>query len=116
MSGQSGIVAACDRAKPCTNRPLDLAQIAIFQQIATCQGVSGCVTVPDMKLNRTALRVIRERTGQSQTQTAAAAGIDRANYAHLEAGRRPGTDGQIVAIARALKIDVTAIIGDEAAA
>ena len=69
-----------------------------------------------MKLNTTALRVIRERSGQSQTQTAALAGIDRANYAHIEAGRRKGTEAQIVAIAQALKIDVTAIIGAEVAA
>jgi len=69
-----------------------------------------------MKLNATALRVIRERTGQSQTQTAKLAGIDRANYAHIEAGRRRGTPEQIVNIAQALKIDVTAIISDGVAA
>ena len=67
-----------------------------------------------MKLNHTALKVIRERTGQSQTLTASLAGIDRANYAHIEAGRRPGTEAQIVALAGALKIDVTAILQDAA--
>jgi len=69
-----------------------------------------------VRLNPTALRVIRERTGQSQTQTAQLAGIDRANYAHIEAGRRKGTEAQIVAIAKALKIDTTAILHDGAAA
>ena len=68
-----------------------------------------------MRLNTTALKVIRERTGQSQTQTAKLAQIDRANYAHIEAGRRKGTAEQIVSIAAALKIDVTAIIADEVA-
>ena len=69
-----------------------------------------------MRLNTTALRTIRERTGQSQSQTARLAGIDRANYAHIEAARRKGTPAQIVAIAQALKIDVTAILLDEVAA
>lgn len=52
----------------------------------------------------------------SQTDAARAAGIARPNYAHIEAGRRRGTPAQIVAIAQALKIDVTAIISDEVAA
>ncbi len=69
-----------------------------------------------MKLNTAALRVIRERSGQSQSQTARLAGIDPSNYAHIEAGRRRGTEAQQVAIARALKVDLTAIIdGGEAA-
>lgn len=41
--------------------------------------------------------------------------MDRANYAHLEAGRRPGTDEQIVAIAKALQIPVDALYGPSAA-
>lgn len=68
-----------------------------------------------MKLNTEALKAIRERTGQSQSQTARLAGIDRANYAHIEAGRRKGTDAQIVAVAVALKVPVTALINAEAA-
>ena len=76
----------------------------------------GRCTVRHVRLNPTALRVIRERTGQSQTQTAQLAGIDRANYAHIEAGRRKGTEAQIVAIAKALKIDTTAILHDGAVA
>ena len=63
-----------------------------------------------MTLNHVALRVIRERTGQSQSATAAIAGIERANYAHIEAGRRKGTEAQIVSIARALKVDTAAIL------
>ena len=67
-----------------------------------------------MRLNHTALRVIRERSGKSQTAVAADVGMDRANYAHIEAGRRKGTAAQIVRIAQSLKIDVTAIIHDDA--
>lgn len=65
-----------------------------------------------MRINHAALRVIRERTGYSQTKAAELAQIDRANYAHIEAGRRPGTPEQIKAIAVALQIPVTAIVLD----
>lgn len=63
-----------------------------------------------MRINHAALRVIRERTGLSQTLAAEKAEIDRANYAHIEAGRRPGTPEQIKAIAVALQVPITAII------
>ena len=69
-----------------------------------------------MRINHTALRVIRERSGFSQTKAAEVADIDRANYAHIEAGRRPGTPEQIKAIAVALQVPVTAIISDPAPA
>lgn len=66
-----------------------------------------------MRLNHAALRVIRERTGKSQTQVADMAGMDRANYAHIEAGRRRGTEEQVKAFAVALQIPVDALIGPE---
>lgn len=69
-----------------------------------------------MRLNHAALRVIRERSGKSQTLVAELAEIDRANYAHIEAGRRKGTEAQIVAIAHALQIPVDALLGPEVAA
>jgi transcriptional regulator with XRE-family HTH domain len=69
-----------------------------------------------MRLNHEALRIIRERSGQSQTETAKLANIDRANYAHIEAGRRRGTEAQVVAIAAALKVPVTAIIQESTGA
>jgi transcriptional regulator with XRE-family HTH domain len=43
-------------------------------------------------------------------------GIDRANYAHIEAGRRRGTEEQIKAMAVALQIPVDALYGPEIAA
>jgi transcriptional regulator with XRE-family HTH domain len=66
-----------------------------------------------MRLNHAALRVIRERTGKSQTAMADLTGIDRANYAHIEAGRRRGTDEQIKAMAVALQIPVDALYGPD---
>ncbi len=68
-----------------------------------------------MRLNHAALRAIRERSGYSQTAAAELADIDRANYAHMEAGRRPGTEEQIVRIATALQVPVTALLGPELA-
>lgn len=64
-----------------------------------------------MKLNHQALRVIRERSGFTQAKAAELAGIDRPNYAHMEAGRRPGTPAQIKAIALMLDVPITALLG-----
>ncbi len=63
-----------------------------------------------MRVNPPALRAIRERTGLTQSILAEQAGIDRANYAHIEAGRRPGSAVQIIAIASALGVAVGAIV------
>lgn len=62
-----------------------------------------------MQINPLALKAIRERTNLSQTALAADAGIDRANYAHIEAGRRGATAAQIIAIAKTLSVPVGAI-------
>lgn len=64
-----------------------------------------------MRLNHLALRAIRERSGYTQTKAAELAGLDRANYAHMEAGRRPGTPPQIKAIAEALDVPILALTG-----
>lgn len=62
-----------------------------------------------VKANFDSLRVIRALKGYSQTAAAEGAGIERANYAHIEAGRRPGTDSQLVSIAAFLKVPIGAI-------
>jgi transcriptional regulator with XRE-family HTH domain len=62
-----------------------------------------------MRINHLALRVIRERSGLSQSQVAEASDIDRPNYAHIEAGRRRGTAEQISQIAAALRVPIGAI-------
>jgi DNA-binding XRE family transcriptional regulator len=62
-----------------------------------------------MNLNYQALKAIRERSGISQTTVALEVGIDRGNYAHIEAGRRTATDKQIISIAKSLVVPVSAI-------
>ncbi len=76
-----------------------------------------------MRINHLALRAIRERSGLSQSQTAHGSKIDRPNYAHIEAGRRRGTEEQIHRIAEYLRVPTGAIalmkdenLPDEAAA
>lgn len=72
-----------------------------------------------MKLNKEALKALRERSGFSKTQFAERSGIDRTIIGRLETGERKGTDEQIVAAARALNVPVVAIThsdDDEAAA
>ena len=66
-----------------------------------------------MRLNHQALRVIRELNGLSQSKAAELAGIDRPNYAHMEAGRRKGTPEQIRKIALMLDVPMTALLGPE---
>lgn len=66
-----------------------------------------------MRINSAALRVIRERSGYTQSKAAELAGIDRPNYAHIEAGRRNGTPAQIKAIADALQIPFDALLGPD---
>lgn len=66
-----------------------------------------------MRINSAALRVIRERSGYKQAQLADLAGIDRPNYAHIEAGRRNGTPAQIKVIAAVLQIPFDALLGPE---
>jgi len=63
-----------------------------------------------VQANGHAIRAIRERTGLSITDLAAAARIDRTNLSRIESGQRVGTDRQLVDIASALKVPLTAII------
>lgn len=65
-----------------------------------------CVQV---RINHLALRVIRKSSPLTQTALAAKVGMNRANYAHVEAGRRGATEAQIVAIAAALDVPLGAI-------
>lgn len=67
--------------------------------------------MPVMQLNPSALRVIRERTGYSQTQLAELTGIERSALANMEAGRRKGTPEQLRILADALQVPITALYG-----
>lgn len=62
-----------------------------------------------MRLNGEALRVIRERTGLTITQLGTASGVDRTVITRLESGERRGTPAQLVALAQALNVPLTAI-------
>lgn len=68
-----------------------------------------------MRLNHVALRALRERSGLTVTALADAAGIKQSHLSNIEAGRRNPSPDVAVAIARALKVDVVAILADPAA-
>ncbi len=65
-----------------------------------------------MDLNPTALRTIRERSGLSVTGLAEAAGIGQAHLSNIEAGRRRASAEVAVSLAKALKVDLLAILSD----
>ncbi len=65
-----------------------------------------------MDLNRHALRVIRERSGLSVTALAAAAGIKQSHLSNIEAGRRRASAEVATELAKALKVELLAIVAD----
>lgn len=67
-----------------------------------------------MRINPAALKAIRERSGLTRTALADAAGIKQSHVSNIEAGRRQASPDVIVALAHALKVDITAIICDPA--
>lgn len=68
-----------------------------------------------MNANGTAIQAIRERSGLTKSQLAAATGIDRTHLHRMETGERNGTPAQILAIAKALAVPTTAILNNVAA-
>jgi transcriptional regulator with XRE-family HTH domain len=62
-----------------------------------------------VKSNGEAIRAIRERTGMSVTELHRAANVDRTVLTRIEKGERNGTPAQLVAIAKALDVPITAI-------
>lgn len=63
-----------------------------------------------VQANGHAIREIRERSGLSLSGLAAATEIDLTTISRIENGKRPGTEAQLVEIARALKAPLLAII------
>jgi transcriptional regulator with XRE-family HTH domain len=63
-----------------------------------------------MDLKPAAVRTIRERSGQSQTAFAALLEIHRSHLSNIEAGRRRASPKVVVAIAKALKVDLDEIV------
>ena len=69
-----------------------------------------------MQLNPAALRTIRERSGMTVTALAEAAGICQAHLSNIEAGRRNASPEVVMNLARALKVQLPAILADPEAA
>jgi transcriptional regulator with XRE-family HTH domain len=72
-----------------------------------------------MQINRHAVRALRERSGLTVTALAESAGIKQAHLSNIEAGRRKASPEVVIALAKALKVDLLAIVaepGTEAAA
>lgn len=67
-----------------------------------------------VQINPAALKAIRERSGLTRTALAELAGIKQSHVSNLEAGRRNASPDVTVALARALKVDVAAILKDPA--
>lgn len=65
-----------------------------------------------MRVNRYALRVIRERSGLSVSALALAARISQPHLTNIEAGRRQASPAALVALAAALRVPLVAIICD----
>ena len=58
-----------------------------------------------MRLNGSAIRVIRERTGLSITAAANAAGVTQPTWSNWERGKRRATPANVQAICEVLRID-----------
>ena len=63
-----------------------------------------------MRVNGDAIRVIRERSGLTQTAFAGMVGIDRSHLTHIEAGRRRPSPPMAARIADELCVPMTAIL------
>lgn len=68
-----------------------------------------------MRARGTSITAIRERSGISKTELAKATGIDRTHLHRIETGERNGTDKQLVAIAHALGVPITAVVDNDTA-
>jgi transcriptional regulator with XRE-family HTH domain len=67
-----------------------------------------------MVINGPALRAIRERSLMTQESLAKAAGMDRAALSNIENGKRNASPELAVALAKALKVELPAILADPA--
>ena len=65
------------------------------------------------RINGAALRVIRERSGLSIGQLSILAGVHKTHVSRLERGMRGASPETALAIARALKCPVVALLGGE---
>ena len=68
--------------------------------------------VASVMLNRDALRIIRERSGHTQSSLAKAAGIDRTLVWRLENGERNATPAVMYKLAAALRCPLHALLAN----
>lgn len=81
----------------------------------TCPDLSG--TNKDMQINPHALRALRERSGYSIRQFAAASGVPKTTIAETEAGHRNPSPATVKKLADCLQVPIVAITHmDEATA
>jgi len=66
-----------------------------------------------MHVNPAALRAIRERTGLTVSGLARLSGISQPHLSNLENGRRRAGPAAIKALAEALQVPMTALLGPE---
>ena len=65
-----------------------------------------------MRLQRHALRVIRQRSGLSVSALAAQVGISQPHLSNIESGRRQASPQLAHRLARALKVPLVALLAD----
>ena len=63
-------------------------------------------------LNTEALKAIRQRSGMSQVELAARAGVPQDALSRIESGKRKATPAQVRALASALHVSIPAILKD----
>lgn len=75
-------------------------------------GIANYGNLRFVRLNPTALRVIRERSGLTISALAVEAELSQPHLSNIESGKRKAGPDVIVRLAKALKAPVTAIICD----
>lgn len=69
-----------------------------------------------MRLNPTALQVIRERSGLSVSELARRSGVSQPHLSNLERGRRDASPATVKRLAVALDVPILALLADPGAA
>lgn len=90
---------------------MDLSDEDLFDRAMAEDEESFPVTVAERLLaGENPVRVYREHRGLSQNQLAATANVSTAELLKIEAGGRAHSTGTLAAIAKALRIDLDALI------
>jgi transcriptional regulator with XRE-family HTH domain len=65
-----------------------------------------------MQINPHALRVIRQRSGLSESELARVAGLSQPHLSNIETGRRKASPAVIRALADALRVPLLSLLAD----